>query len=333
MFDRKKYKDFAKIQLKNRLTVPMLVTLIILLIGRLLSIPDSVNRFGGLTPNELKELMASGYSGLMNYFSKNQQNDVLVFLFSLIQTIVNFVLGYGAISVYLKMSRSPENVPFSTFIDGLSNWTRAILTGLWQLLWVFIWGLLFLPVTIVVVWIATLFFTSLPMVTVQILIVSLSMLGFIPAIIKSISYSQMFYIACECPDVSIKNTMKISKKITNGHKMDIFITTLSFIGWFALGILSLGILNLWIQPYYKMTMTNVYHGLLKEALENGIISPKDLNPNGAEVVENTDENQPVENTNRIEQIEENDDSANAASTEISETVETETSEQENSTNE
>ena len=39
MFDRKKYKSFARIQLKNRRTVPALMTLITALVLLLLSLP------------------------------------------------------------------------------------------------------------------------------------------------------------------------------------------------------------------------------------------------------------------------------------------------------
>ena len=39
---------------------------------------------------------------------------------------------------------------------------------------------------------------------------------------------------------------------------------------------SFGFLDLYVTPYYRMTMTNVFHALMKNALKNGIIRPEDL---------------------------------------------------------
>ena len=84
------------------------------------------------------------------------------------------------------------------------------------------------------------------------------------------------FIALEYPNISVFKAMRISIEITRGHKMDIFVTDLSFLGWFLLGTATAGIGFLWIQPYYLMTMTNVYHALLTEAIETKRLKPEDL---------------------------------------------------------
>ena len=140
------------------------------------------------------------------------------------------------------MSRSPEPVTFGVFIEGFNNWARAILGILWESLWIFLWTLLFV----------------------------------IPGIIKAIAYSQMFYIIVEYKDISVTKAMRISIDITRGHKWDLFVMYLSFIGWDILSALTLGILELWLAPYKNMTYTNAYHALIKEAIEKGIIKPEDL---------------------------------------------------------
>ena len=45
---------------------------------------------------------------------------------------------------------------------------------------------------------------------------------------------------------------------------------------FFLFCLTLGIAFIWFEPYYNMTKTNAYHGLLKEAVENGLVKQEDL---------------------------------------------------------
>ena len=70
--------------------------------------------------------------------------------------------------------------------------------------------------------------------------------------------------------------MRISIEITKGHKWDLFVMYLSFLGWDILSVLTIGILELWLSPYKNMTYTNAYHALIKEALESGRIKPEDL---------------------------------------------------------
>jgi uncharacterized membrane protein len=86
----------------------------------------------------------------------------------------------------------------------------------------------------------------------------------------------MFYIIAEYKEVSISKAMRISIEITKGHKWDLFVMYLSFLGWAFLSVFTLGILNFWLLPYMNMTYVNAYHALMKEALESGRIKPEDL---------------------------------------------------------
>lgn len=88
------------------------------------------------------------------------------------------------------------------------------------------------------------------------------MIGFIllivPGIIASLMFSQVYYILAENEDMSAIEAMKESARIMKGNKLRFFILSLSFIGWFILGIITLGIGFLWITPYYTITVTNFY---------------------------------------------------------------------------
>ena len=79
--------------------------------------------------------------------------------------------------------------------------------------------------------------------------------------------------------MSVTRSMKISKIITNGHKGDLFVMYLSFIGWEILATLTFGIGYLWLVPYINMSLVNAYHSMLKEALETGKLKPEDLQTN------------------------------------------------------
>lgn len=84
----------------------------------------------------------------------------------------------------------------------------------------------------------------------------------IPGIIKSYSYSMTAYIVKDMvasgKQVGATDGINASKELMKGHKMDLFIFDLSFIGWFLLGGLTAGIGLLWIGPYYQTAKANFY---------------------------------------------------------------------------
>ena len=43
--------------------------------------------------------------------------------------------------------------------------------------------------------------------------------------------------------------------------MDLFVFELSFLGWMLLGILTFGILYLWLIPYMQVATANFYNAL------------------------------------------------------------------------
>ena len=283
MIDRKKYKNFALMQLKDRWTVPVLITLVILLIENLFSIPDRINTMNSLSIEDIHNISKYSFAEFMRLFAGKPKNQLLTFILQIILMMVQGVLTLASINVYLKMSRSPDPVSFSDFIEGFNDWGRGILGVLWMFLWLIIWGLIMIPVSILGSFFVMLFMDTLPMAVNSAFIITLSLLALIPMFIRSIAYSQFYYILSECPDISIPKALKLSIKITKGYKWEIFKTILSFLGWFVLAGLTFGIANLAVQPYYRMTMTNVYHGLMKTAIENHTVQPKELTANEQEI--------------------------------------------------
>lgn len=88
-----------------------------------------------------------------------------------------------------------------------------------------------------------------------------SLLFVIPGIIKTYSYSMSLYILAENKGKSAKECIKESMEMTNGHKMELFVLSLSFIGWYIVGAITLGIAYIWIMPYVHTTNVNAYNSL------------------------------------------------------------------------
>lgn len=99
-----------------------------------------------------------------------------------------------------------------------------------------------------------------------------SLLLYIPGIVKSISYSMSFYILAENKGKSARECIRESMAMTDGHKWELFVLSLSFIGWALLGAITLGIGYIWIVPYMQATFTNAYKLLKGEpAAETPVI--------------------------------------------------------------
>lgn len=80
----------------------------------------------------------------------------------------------------------------------------------------------------------------------------------VPGIIKSCSYAMTLFILRDNPDITASEVITQSRRMMNGHKMRYFLLQLSFMGWFALCILSGGIGLLWLMPYISLTNANFY---------------------------------------------------------------------------
>lgn len=94
-----------------------------------------------------------------------------------------------------------------------------------------------------------------------------SLLFVIPGIIKGISYSMSMYVLAENKGKPALECIAESKKMTEGHKMELFVLALSFIGWAFVGAITFGIAYIWITPYMQATMTNAYNYLKPAPVE------------------------------------------------------------------
>lgn len=83
----------------------------------------------------------------------------------------------------------------------------------------------------------------------------------VPGIIASCGLALTYFIMIEDPGISGVDAMKKSWQLMNGHKWELFCLWLRFIGWMLLGIITVGIAFLWIQPYITVTTLNYYRNL------------------------------------------------------------------------
>ena len=92
-----------------------------------------------------------------------------------------------------------------------------------------------------------------------------SLLFIIPGIVKSYSYAMTFYILEDMhkagKEVGVTEAITKSRQMMKGHKFQLFVLDLSFIGWGILATLALGIGWLWLVPYIQTTKAEFYRKL------------------------------------------------------------------------
>lgn len=85
-----------------------------------------------------------------------------------------------------------------------------------------------------------------------------SLLLIIPGIIAGLSYAMTPYIMAENPNLTASEAIRRSKELMDGHKMDLFILHLTFLGWAILCILTLNLGYLALNPYRNAAETVFY---------------------------------------------------------------------------
>ena len=89
--------------------------------------------------------------------------------------------------------------------------------------------------------------------------------------VKRYSYYLVPFIVAENPDMTAREAVTLSRKMMEGHKWECFVFELTFLGWEILGILTMGIFNIfYTNPYKTAAFTRYYAELRAEALEKGI---------------------------------------------------------------
>lgn len=89
----------------------------------------------------------------------------------------------------------------------------------------------------------------------------------IPGIYLAFSYAMVPYLLATRKDLTITETLELSRKMMNGHKFDYFVLSISFIGWIILVPFTLGILLIWLYPY-MMTATTKFFMDIDETYTN-----------------------------------------------------------------
>ncbi|MFA5422100.1 MAG: DUF975 family protein [Bacilli bacterium] len=157
------------------------------------------------------------------------------FIFSLVVGFITSIGGVGMLilggplmfgyALFIDEIYRGERPNINTLFKGFSDrLTDLILLGLLSQVYLMLWSLLFI----------------------------------IPGIIKSYSYSMIYYIKLDNPDMHYEDVITRSRKIMDGNKWRLFCLYLSHIGWYFLVFLTGGILIFWVEPKVQLAKYAFY---------------------------------------------------------------------------
>ena len=85
-----------------------------------------------------------------------------------------------------------------------------------------------------------------------------SLLFIVPGIVKFYSYLLAPYILADNPEITAEEAINRSEKLMDGHKMQLFLMSLGYLGLTLLSALLLFIPLLWLMPYYNSVYAKFY---------------------------------------------------------------------------
>ena len=95
-------------------------------------------------------------------------------------------------------------------------------------------------------------------------------------VIKRYSYFLVPFIAAENPDIRPLEAIRLSRRMMNGHKFEAFKFELSFLHWLILGVITLGVSNVfWYLPY-KVAATTEYYACVRQMAKEADIEGAEL---------------------------------------------------------
>lgn len=103
-------------------------------------------------------------------------------------------------------------------------------------------------------------------------------LTIVGGVIKHFSYYMVPFIVAENPGIKAREAMRLSAGMMRGHKWECFVLRMSFLGWWLLDCLTLGLSGiLYSNPYTTAVMSEYYAELRELAKKNQILYAERMN--------------------------------------------------------
>ena len=220
--DRGALKADAKDAMRQSKTSPYITALIYCAISYVITVLSAKLMRIDVTVY-LRLLALNDVDAAINYIISSRPSSFAHVIEVLLRCMM-LLLNAGFIIFTLKMVRRQENSLWN-LMDGFQHFLKII--GLWIMMavYVFLWSLLLV----------------------------------IPGIIAAYRYRQALYLLLDHPDMSVGGCIRESKRLMRGHKAELFVLDLSFIGWALLS--AIPFVSVYTLPYMEGTYAMYYNEL------------------------------------------------------------------------
>jgi uncharacterized membrane protein len=222
--DRAALKNDARAAIRESATSPYLTALILMVIVYILGLLQSKLTGVTIDYNTYLHAIETGNTDYLISVARQMPGpapQTIGALLSLMSTMVS--IGF-TIFCLLVSRRLPGSV--GNLFDAFGNFFRFLWLMILIWIFVFLWSLLFI----------------------------------IPGIVASYRYRQAVYILIDNPDMRAIDCIKKSKEMMAGHKAELFVLDLSFLGWYLLSVIPF--VPVYVYPYTGTTYAGYYNALL-----------------------------------------------------------------------
>lgn len=260
-FHRTDAKLRAKASMRGTYPHPMLVTLIYLLVTT--GVSWVIGFFVSNPLTSIYGYLVQGYevTDVLRFVLSGSRMTLFMFL-TVLLALYTSIMSFGYASYGLRLARN-EQPSYKNLLDGFALVGRVLLTGILISVFAFLWQLLAMIPYIIVMVIAVV--TSNVVLIVPAVLLMLAAVGVGIAVVYR--YRLAFFFLLDHPeDMTARQAITQSKLTMQGHKGQLFVMDLSFLGWLLLAPLTLGILSLWLTPYMVTAEANFYDAITGKSL-------------------------------------------------------------------
>ena len=203
---------------------------------------------------------------------------------SIISLIISVPIYYGFVASFIDLKRNQETNAFTFTSEGFGQFSKAWAVYLRIILKCLI-PIILLIISIGLTVYATAYSTvslytatvsnTVP-TTIRIISLILIIISCIWLICRNLSYSLSNYILKDNPDMTSKEIIEESARLMNGNRLKLIWLGITFIGWYILSSLTLGIGLLWVLPYTQISTIEFYEQLSGKS--NNVVEIEEVDP-------------------------------------------------------
>jgi uncharacterized membrane protein len=146
---------------------------------------------------------------------------------NLLSLLITGPLSLGVARFYMAIEKKKKDLNFYMIFDSFKDFKRTFLYHVLSTIFILLWTCLLI----------------------------------VPGIMAAIRYSMSYYLLAENPEMEAMEALRKSSELMNGHKWEFFKFCLSFLGWAALCLITMGIGFLVLVPYFQMSKLYFYRSL------------------------------------------------------------------------